>query len=272
MPLFAHNALKRHLQSLLEQDSRQSNPVVQSLSLFFWQHLEQWLYQLAQQEQPFIISLAGASGSGKSFIREALVEALSQQANVASFTQDNYYRDFKADFPHLPLHLFYDQIDFDDPNHIRFRHLSTDLNAYRASTPDSHILIPRLKFGTPTHKPTILESSVALPVCPFMITEGIHAFYDPSLLPLYDFKIYVDVDEKTRRERWVRRNLQENRGITDNMWQTTVHCLERHILPARNKADLVINNTAPPEQVKLFLTHMAKLLCRPLTQTYKRTA
>lgn len=247
--------MMERLFQLFETDSQKETAVVQSVSLFFWDNLDQWARQIALASKPFTIALSGPSGSGKSFIREALVNELAKISEVSSFTQDNYYRDFEADFPHLPLALFYDQIDFDDPDHIRFRHLGRDLQRYKAQPLGSDIQIPKLRFGTPGIKPAIIEDALHLPVTPFMVTEGIHAFYEPAILPFYDFKIYVDIDEKTRRQRWLSRNIQENRGITDNMWNTTVQCLERHILPTRTVADLVINNNAPASQVTAFLSH-----------------
>lgn len=247
--------LMERLFQLFETDSQKETAVAQSVSLFFWDNLDQWARQIALASKPFTIALSGPSGSGKSFIREALVNELAKVSEVSSFTQDNYYRDFEADFPHLPLALFYDQIDFDDPDHIRFRHLGRDLQRYKAQPLGSDIQIPKLRFGTPSIKPAIIEDALHLPVTPFMVTEGIHAFYEPAILPFYDFKIYVDIDEKTRRQRWLSRNIQENRGITDNMWNTTVQCLERHILPTRTVADLVINNNAPASQVTAFLSH-----------------
>ncbi len=245
---------------IFEEDSQKETAVVQSVSLFFWDNLSQWAGQITSHAKPFTVALSGPSGSGKSFIRETLVGQLAKISAVSSFTQDNYYRDFEADFPHLPLALFYDQIDFDDPDHIRFRHLGRDLQRFQALPMGSGIQIPQLRFGTPSQKPAIIEEALHLPVTPFMVTEGIHAFYEPAILPLYDFKIYVDIDEKTRRQRWLARNLQENRGVTDNMWNTTVHCLERHILPTRAVADLVINNNAPASQVTHFINRFVSAI------------
>ncbi len=264
--------IAQRIQALFLKDSQQSSPVVQRVSLFFEQRLEQWVHKIAFVPAPFTIALSGPSGSGKSFIREALVQELAVASKVSSFTQDNYYRNFEEDFPHLPLGLFYDQIDFDDPDHIRFRHLGRDLQRFQKQTLGSSIRIPQLRFGTPTQKPAIIEEAIELPVNPFMVTEGIHAFYEPAILPFYDFKIYVDVDEKTRRERWLARNIQENRGITDNMWKTTVDCLQRHILPTQEVADLVINNNAPAQQVAEFLQAVVQAMSEPLQQNRKEIA
>lgn len=255
-----HQEVYGALHELFAQDSERTEPVVQSMSLFFWQQLEDWVHQIAHLQEPFTIALTGASGSGKSFIREILVDSLSDVSHVASFTQDNYYRDFEADFPHLPIHRFYDEIDLDDPAHIRFKKLGEDLAVIKQSAYGSRMAIPKLRFGTPTSKPAIIEQGIEMTVSPFIVTEGIHAFHDPDILPLYNLKIYVDIDEKTRRNRWLLRNQMENRGTTDNMWQTTVACLNSYILPTRTVADLVINNNAPQEQVADFFREVTSIL------------
>ncbi len=250
--------LVAEIQQILHKDSQQEVPVVQSMSLFFWQALSQWLSSLARPaNQPpsksFTIALAGASGSGKSYIREELESSLLSISKIASFTQDNYYRDFKADFPHLSLTRFYDEIDFDDPTHIRFDKLADDLQRVKKANYGDILKLPKLCYGTPQAKPTIIPEGQSIQVASFIITEGIFAFYDLSLTHLYDLKIFVDIDENKRRERWLARNIRDNRGTTDNMWQTTVHCLKNHILPSREVADLVINNNVPQTRIKDFI-------------------
>jgi len=244
------------LRAVFYEDSVDEHPVIQSISLFFWMHLDRWLHQISVQQAPFVIALTGASGSGKSFIRESLVAMLAAVSPVTAFTQDNYYRDFEADFTHLPLDRFYDEIDFDDPAHIRFKKLGQDLQVIRGCRYGNLVKIPKLRFGTPQAKPTIIENAIDLNVSPFIVTEGIHAFHDPAILPFYDLKIYVDIDEAERRRRWLERNRRENRGTTDNMWNTTVACLEQYILPTRSVGDLVLNNNVPQARMEAFLDRM----------------
>ncbi len=255
-----HQEVFSALHRLLQQDRSQDAPVAQSFSLFFWEHLQEWVHHISVLREPFTIALTGASGSGKSFIREVIVDTLAEVSEVSSFTQDNYYRDFEADFPHLSLERFYHEINLDDPEHIRFHKLAEDLRRFKRKPHGTVLSIPRLRFGTPTTKPTIIENGLDLKVTPFMVTEGIHAFHEPTVRSLYNFKIYVDVDEQTRRARWLERNRRENRGTTDNMWNTTVDCLHQYILPTRSAADLVINNTAPQEQVVAFVKEVISLL------------
>lgn len=255
-----HREIERALQTLFEADGERDVPVVQSHSLFFWSNLADWVKQIATLKEPFTIALTGASGSGKSFIREVLVSELSKVSEVASFTQDNYYRDFEADFPHLPLSSFYDEINLDDPAHIRFTKLADDLRKLKRMPYGSHFSIPKLIYGTPTSKPTIVEGGTEMEVTPFIVTEGIHSFCDSGIIPHYNLKIFVDIDEAERRRRWLERNQRENRGTTDNMWNTTVECMNQYILPTRPVADLIVNNNAPQEDVTAFLEDIVDIL------------
>lgn len=248
------------LRHILAVDSREEVSVVKAVSMGFWEQAKQWIYHISSTPEPFTIALCGGSGSGKSMVREVLVDALAQVASVSAFTQDNYYRDFKADFPHLTLENFYHQIDFDDPAHIQFSQLVEDLKLLKTLRYGQTLHIPKLIYGTPEAMPTSVPKGLSIPVTPFIVTEGIHAFYSEELRSLYDFRIYVDIDEASRRERWLARNEMENRGTTDNMWQTTVECLHTHILPNRNRADLVVNNVAPLEQVITFIHQVVQLL------------
>lgn len=248
------------LRQILANDSKSEVSVVKAVSLGFWEQVKQWVYHIALTPEPFTIALSGASGSGKSLVREIVVDALRQVADVSAFTQDNYYRDFEADFPQMLLESFYDEINFDDPAHIQFGQLITDLQHLKTLRYGQVLHIPKLIYGTPDAKPTSVPQGLAVPVTPFIVTEGIHAFHSPELRSLYDFKIYVDVDEETRRSRWLTRNQLENRGTTDNMWQTTVECLQTYILPNRSHADLVLNNVAPAGQVQDFIHQVIQLL------------
>jgi uridine kinase len=248
------------LRQTLAADSQHPQPVVKGMSVSFWQNLYRWVHLAAGTPEPFTIALTGASGSGKSYIREVLVQELSEITLVSSFTQDNYYRNFEQDFPELPLSRFYDEINLDDPKHIRFDHLLADLKRLKQSYSGQVLHMPRLVYGTPTTKPSIIPGGMAVEITPFIVTEGIHAFYDPHILPFYDLKIYVDIDEEHRRERWLERNLFENRGTTDNMWNTTVESLHQHILPTRSAADLVINNNVQQERVDALIHEILSVL------------
>lgn len=245
--------LSPQLQALL------SDPLILSRNLFA-EALPQRITHRYLEKRPIIIALNGPSGSGKSYIREQLVHHLKDLMSVSTFTQDSYYRDFELDFPQIPLDRFYHQIDLDDPAHIRFSHLVHDLTKIRKQSVGTTVTIPQFRFGTPTQKPGILENGQILSITPVIVTEGIHAFGDPRLMDLYDLKLYIHIDEKNRRQRWLTRNARENRGATDNMWQTTINCLDKHIQPTQVQADLVINNNGSTEELTAFLDQIIAMI------------
>jgi len=146
-----------------------SDPIVLSRSLFV-EALPLRLKSRYQDKKTIIIALSGPSGSGKSYIREQLVDHLNRLLPISTFTQDNYYRDFELDFPQIPLERFYHQIDLDDPAHIRFSHLVRDLTNIRHQPVGNTVKIPQFRFGTPTQKPGIVENAQILPITPVIIT------------------------------------------------------------------------------------------------------
>ena len=252
-------ALKR----LIQADQATESPVVSALSLNFWDRVKQWVPHIHARQRPFTIAIGGGSGSGKSAVRDAMIQALNGHVPVSSFTQDNYYRDFSADFPDVTVEAFYDWVDFDDPAHIRFEQLADDLATLRRMPLGHAYPLPKLIYGTPTTKPTIVDGGHLLEVAPFIVTEGIHALTRESLCRQYDMAIYVDVHEDTRRQRWLDRNQKENRGTTDNMWQTTVRCMEQCIYPSRGVADWVLNNEVPFERVQALMSAIIEIVSAP---------
>ena len=257
--------LEAQLKKLLK-NSR--NGVIKYHCATFWQKFPEWVQLVESGQRPFIIAISGASGSGKSFLRKQLMLDLVGNIITQAFTQDNYYIDFESAFPNADLDSFYDEINLDDPQYIRFSDLAKDLSLLKSSPIGNIVHIPKFRFGTPERLPGITEETIEITVPPILITEGIHAFYDEDVTCHYDLKIFVDVDEDTRKERWIKRNLKENRGTTDNMWQTTVECLETHIFPGRAKADIVLDNSQGKQQLQILLNELLYLLqCKTADNT-----
>lgn len=234
------------------------HPVVQSRSLFFFQRLENFLFTLFKR--PLCIGVTGGSGSGKSNVAKAIKQAFAAICPVSILSQDNYYRDFNADFPHISVQDFYHQVDLDEPMHIDFEALARDIMLIKAAVPSDELLLQRLIYGTPKTKPTIDEQGNPYTVAPINVVEGIFTLQNDKVASLYDLTIYVDVDENIRRQRWLYRNQQENRGTTDHMWQTTQYALQQYIAPRRNSADIVLNSGGEADDMDWLISQTAKVL------------
>ncbi|MCA9841187.1 MAG: hypothetical protein KC475_03620 [Cyanobacteria bacterium HKST-UBA03] len=252
------------LRRLLAEDNLEPTPVITSVSLSAWARIKTGLAKAPsgslRPSRPFIIGLAGGSGSGKTQVRDVLADALSQFAPVSTFTQDNYYCDFSQRYAGLTPQAFYDTVDLDDPEQVLTAKLIADLRTLRAMPLGAAMTMPRLVYGTPTTLPSLAPTGQLISAEPFVITEGIHALGTPALRRCYDLSIYVDVDEAVRRDRWLLRNQKENRGATCHMWQTTVQCMGRYVLPSRAQADVVVNNTADLSQLAQMLYQLTGLL------------
>jgi len=236
-------------------EALKSHPGLQGVSIFCTTKINRLLAKLAHREHatPVCIGLTGGSGSGKSQVAQMLQRTLSPWLPVAILSQDNYYRNFEADFAHIPLKSFYHQVDLDHPNHICFDQLAADLQAIQSHPVQTTFALQKLIYGTPHRKPYIASGQNQFVSAPIVITEGIFALYDDAVCQRYDLTVYVDADETVRRERWLSRNRQDNRGTTDHMWDTSVACLQQHILPRQTIADIVLNNTLSVDDMEAFL-------------------
>lgn len=161
-----------------------------------------------------IIGICGGTGSGKTTIARAIVEAVGEQ-NVVLVEQDSYYRNL-ADMP------------LDDRHHANFDH---------PDAIDSDLLvnhIKRLKLGQPIEIPiydmvthTRSDRVEVIEPRPVVIVEGILIFSEPRILELLDVRVFVDTPDDIRLLRRLRRDINE-RGRT---FERTLHQYEKTIRP-----------------------------------------
>lgn len=198
------------------------------------------------KKQIKIIAFTGASSSGKTFLAKKLDSILSKRSSY--FSQDNYYRDFKKDFSgKYSLEEFYQNINFDDPQHFNISKLLNDLRKIKNITNLQTVFLPKIVFGTDSDFPYSIENGTSLLIKEYVITEGVYAlkYPDYNIEKEYDLKIFVEIDESTRKQIWMKRNQEEGRYFNEHMWQTTVDAYNKYIYPTKETADIVLNNTTP---------------------------
>ncbi len=178
-----------------------------------------------------IIGICGGTGSGKTTIARAIVDAVGAE-QVVLVEQDSYYRNL-ADMPLDERH----QANFDHPDS-----LDSDMLV-------NHIL--RLKQGLAVEMPlydfathTRSDRIEVIEPKPVVIVEGILIFAEPRVLGLLDVRIYVDTPDDIRLMRRLRRDSAE-RGRT---FERTLDQYERTIRPmhfefvepSKRHADVII--------------------------------
>jgi uridine kinase len=198
---------------------------------------------------PQIIGIAGASGSGKT----TLAAELARELDGIYFPIDNYYRDLS----HLP-HSERIKRNFDDPAIIE----SPLLAAHVAALSRREVIErPLYNFSTYSRVPDQTETMRA---GSFVLVEGLFALYYPELLPLYQFRIYIDTPDDVCFERRLKRDTTE-RGRTPDSVQRQYEATVRpssiaFVRPSAVNADLVIDGTAALDwKVEQVLSAMRNL-------------
>jgi len=178
-----------------------------------------------------IIGICGGTGSGKTTIARAIVDAVGR-SNVVLVEQDSYYRNL-ADMPLDERH----QANFDHPDAIDSDMLVNHLLRLKQGLT---VEMPLYDFVTHTRSD---EIEIIEPK-PVVIVEGILIFAEPRVLDLLDLRVFVDTPDDVRLIRRLRRDINE-RGRT---FERTLEQYERTIRPmhfefvepSKRHADIII--------------------------------
>lgn len=182
---------------------------------------------------PVVIGIAGASGSGKT----TLAAELSREIDGIYFPIDNYYRDLS----HMPFSERVRQ-NFDDPALIESSLLAKHVAALARG---EMIQRPLYDFSTHTR---VLDRTEGVRAGSFVLVEGLFALYYPELLPLYQFRVYLDTPDDLCFERRIKRDTVERGRTLESVrlqYETTVRPSSMsYVRPSAANADLVVDGTA----------------------------
>ena len=180
---------------------------------------------------PFVIGVAGGSGSGKTTVTRRVIETVGP-SGVAVLSQDNYYR-AQDDVP-FEARL---KTNYDHPAAFDWTLLRGHIDALLSGVP---IQMPEYDFTQHTRSS---ETTTVLPA-PVVVLEGFFALYDGELRDRMHLKVFVDADADVRFIRRLLRDTQE-RGRTPEsvIGQYLEYVRPMHLSfvePTKRYADVII--------------------------------
>ena len=180
---------------------------------------------------PFVIGVAGGSGSGKTTVVRRIVDSLGGE-QVSLLEHDRYYRDRRD----LRLEERA-ALNYDHPDSLETDLLVQHVNELRAGRA---VEKPVYDFARHQREP----ETVTVHPRRAIIVEGILIFTDPALRRLLDVKVFVDADDDTRFIRRLQRDIAERgRTVSSVIEQYLGTVKPMHldfVEPSKRYADVII--------------------------------
>ncbi len=200
------------------------------------------------QKTPYLVGIAGGSGSGKtSFIRD-LKNKLPETA-IAFVSQDDYYieRDLQAKDQN-------GEMNFDLPTSIDKNHFYNDILTLIGGQ-----AIAKTEYVF--NNKNAIPKQITIEPKPILVIEGLFIFHYQEIKKLLNLSIFIDVKEELTLQRRLKRDLIE-RGYpeTDVLYRWQHHVMpayKNYLLPYRDDADIIVtNNSSYQKGLEVILNHL----------------
>src|SRR3954467_7917241 len=172
---------------------------------------------------PFVIGVAGGSGSGKTTVVRRIIESIGDD-QVTILEHDCYYRDRND----LRLEERA-ALNYDHPDALETDLLVRHLYELRAGRP---VQVPGYDFARYARRADTVDVLPRKAV----IVEGILIFADAALRGLMDVKVFVDADADTRFIRRLQRDMSERGRTVPSVIEQYLGTANRCIWNSSNRA------------------------------------
>jgi len=201
--------------------------------------------------KPFVIGVAGGSGSGKSTVtREVLASIGTEKVTVV--IQDDYYCDQSHMSPAERRKTNYDHPEaFDWP--LMVQHV-------QALRRGESIEMPTYDFAADNRS----SKTVTVQPAPVIVIEGLFALFDADLRKMMSLKIFVDTAADVRFIRRLQRDMAERGRSTEsviNQYLETVRPMHKQFIePTKRHADVILPHGANGPAVDIITTKVVTLI------------
>jgi uridine kinase len=186
--------------------------------------------------KPYVIGVAGGSGSGKTFFLKCFLEHFTDE-EVCLVSQDDYY----IPVGHKMTKLENRNYNFDLPSTIDYEHFESDI--FKLLNNQSFIK-QEYTFNNPNIVPKMLEIKPA----PIIIVEGLFIMHFEKIKEVLDMTIFIEADESVALKRRLKRDLEERGYSNEDAYYKWVNhvvpAYKEYLLPYRDMCDkIIVNNT-----------------------------
>lgn len=201
--------------------------------------------------QPFVIGVAGGSGSGKSTVTRQVLASIGPGMATVVY-QDDYYLDQSHLSPKARR-----KTNYDHPQAFDWPLMVQHLQALRRGMP---IEMPRYDF---TQDNRASQTRTVKPA-PVIVVEGLFALYDADLRKMMSLKIYVDTAPDVRFIRRLQRDMAERGRSAEsviNQYMDTVRPMHKQFIePTKRHADVILPHGANGPAVDIITTKVMTLI------------
>lgn len=182
-------------------------------------------------KRPFMLGIAGGSGSGKTHLARQVVRDLGE-ANASLLSMDQYFR---SPEPGMDPR----DINFDHPAHLDFDQMCRDLETLRAG---ERAVSPSYDFRT------MCRTGESLPIEPtsVVVVEGLFVLAKP-MVDMLDVTVFLDVDADQRLLGRILRDTRERGSniidLVDRYQRFVRPSYDVFVAPTRQNADIVVDFT-----------------------------
>lgn len=245
--------IERYLAKVFEKELSEKGSILVSYNPFVIKKIAGYLS--GRIKMPASIGIAGETASGKSTITMDLIDTIQSFATefniedvITRVNTDDYYYDRSEMVKAAGSFAeFAKNYDLDVPQALELELMSTH--------------IKELLSGKSTYLPKYDMSGTAIrhdnytlaKPSKVIISEGLFTLTD-KVRDAFDFKIYVDIDEDIKKERfYIRANERGLGDSADHIYTNANEKAEVHIRPCKSKADIVLSGSADRIKYKNFL-------------------
>lgn len=245
--------IEHYLTNVFEKELKEPGSILVSYNPFVIKKIAGYLS--GKINMPASIGIAGETASGKSTITMDLIDTIESFATefnirdaITRVNTDDYYYD-RSDMVKAAGSFaeFAKNYDLDVPQALELELMSKH--------------IKELLSGKSTYLPKYDMSGTAIRYDNYTLAKPSKVIISEGLFTLtekvrdaFDFKIYVDIDEKIKKERFYRRAVE--RGLGDSADHIYANANEKaafYIKPCKTKADIVLSGSADRIKYKNFL-------------------